>query len=52
MQLCVQGLLGYELYLCSVGVYSVADDSIASIYYFLFCHAHTLNGMIVLAESI
>lgn len=45
-------LPGYDLYLCSVGMYSVSDNSIASIYYFLFCHACTLNGVTLLAESI
>ena len=52
MRLCMQSLPGYELYLHFVGLYSVPDIYLASIYYFLFCHACTLNWVTALVESI
>lgn len=52
MRLCVQSVPGCEFYIHFVGIYSVPDIFIATVYFFLFCHACASNWVTMLAESI
>lgn len=47
---CVQSLPQYSS-VCISCLYRVSDIYVAFIYYFLFCHACTLNSVTILAES-
>lgn len=49
---CTQSPPGHEFYLHFVGMFCDPDVYLASVYYFLFSSACTLNGVTVLAESI